>query len=292
MFNSDFGSLSEKDHDYIWDKKLNYHTWQGSLFKYNVRTEGRKLISNFYKEFLDIVFFLKKLSKNKQIIIRLHPGENKFVWRSHFINEKNIKIIDPVKDVTPWILACDALLHRGCITSLQSLVMKKPTYWISFKDKNNYKNKLISFRYSEKIILNSKKIELDKINFIKKNRVNKYLLNYLGITKKDAADRIAEIFSSYKINKEKRIKINKNNKILDYYYFLIILFKRYVFKFYKFIFLKNEISIQLFQKIPSNIDKIESTFYLSKLIDVNTINIENVMHNVVLIEESKKTAKY
>ena len=284
LFNSDFGYFSKDEFNYIWDKKLHYNDWSGSLLKRNVRTESYKLISKSYKEFLAVVLFLKKLSRNKKIIIRPHPGEDKSVWYHHFNNEKNIFIADPAQDVSPWILASDALLHRGCLTSLQSLIMNKPTYFINLgkKFKDHYKNKLVSYNFSIKLDATTKKIFFNKKKYLIKNKKNKYLKSYLNITQKDASEKIIEIFSNYKINKESRIYAPQINKILNFYYICIILLKR---NLYNLIFFKKEIPIRSIQKIPNKINKKECSFYISQLTNIKNVKITNVIDNVVSIEK-------
>jgi len=246
LFNSDYqfitGNINEEVSWFFFNSK-DLKEWSDKKYSDVIETEYDRA-KNQYKEFVKFVPFLKKLSKitNKKIVIRPHPAENKFVWKKLFRNETNIFIEDPIKDVFPWILACEGLLHRGCTTSLQSLMIGKPTFFIDLgKDfKVNQEFKIFSYNNSVKIKENFKKNILSKL---KSNTLNKkkFFLNYLGIhPKKDSIEKILEIFEKFKIQEEEKIKIKKNtlyNEVMMIYF----LSKRILYKIYLFISFKKKI---------------------------------------------------
>ena len=103
-----------------------------------------------YLEFKDLI---KKVSKdlNQKIIIRPHPSDLFHSdWFNEFKNEKNIDVIYD-DDISPWILACECLLHRGCTTAVQAYFYNKPSFYWKSKTRLENKDKTLSYLISERL---------------------------------------------------------------------------------------------------------------------------------------------
>ena len=243
---------------------------------------ARKLNEEF-DEFIPFIISLQK-KINKKIIIRPHPAENKYVWKSIFAKHKNVIIEDPKIDVFAWILASKGVLHRGCTTSLQSLYIQKPTFFIDLgkKFKQNYIYKKMSYDYSKKIT----KENLNNLDmrYTDKTKKNFTFLNNLGIEKNESVNKIASIFKKYQIKKEEKIKIKIQNSLLTNSKLLI---KRIMYNIFSLIFFKNKKKLNRFEKIYNGITSREVNYYLKKLNPKEVFRVEQAISNVVLIEKNK-----
>ena len=80
-----------------------------------------------YLEFKDLI---KKVSKdlNQKIIIRPHPSDLFHSdWFNEFKNEKNIDVIYD-DDISPWILACECLLHGVVLLLYKHIFITNPVF--------------------------------------------------------------------------------------------------------------------------------------------------------------------
>ncbi len=291
LFNSDYqfisGNIKEEVSWFFFNPK-DLKEWSSGKNKDIISREFKRA-EDKYKEFNKFVPFIKKLSKktNKKIVIRPHPIENKFIWKKLFKRDKNIFIEDPIKDVFPWILASDGLLHRGCTTALQSLMMGKPTFFIDLGNefKKNYNVKIFSYNNSIKIKKNFKKSIFSNL---RKNSVNKKrrFLNYLGVDiNKDSAEKILNILNNYKINKEEKI-IFKNNILNEKIFLSYIWLKKILYRTYLFVTFQKKLErndLGRYDKIYGGINKKEVNYYLKKLIKRN-YKVESVTKDIVMIE--------
>lgn len=240
LFNSDFQYVSknieEEALEFLHPK--DFESWSGSKFK-NAISKRLKMARQLNKEFNEFIPFIISLQKkiDKKIIIRPHPAENKYVWKSIFEEHKNIIVEDPKNDVFPWILASRGVLHRGCTTSLQSLYVQKPTFFIDLgkKFRKNYIYKKLSYDHSTKIY--KKKINNLKLKYIDKTKKNLYFKNNLGIGKTESVENIIDIFKKFKIKEEEKNRLIIKNPFLTNSKLLI---KKIIYNIYALILIKKK----------------------------------------------------
>lgn len=279
LFNSDFLFVSK----YYKQQALHYIPW-GLENKRKEIKKHKKFILNHaklnYQEFLKTVDFLKKSSDKikYKIIIRPHPGESLKVWRDNFKDTKNVLIAPAIDDVHPWIVASKGLLHRGCTTSFQSLLIRKPTAYIEAvqtKDKkkfykDSWKYKKIPYTFSTKISsFSSFENWIKTLNKLPQNKI-KILKKELGLNKITSCKLIFNSFEKFVISKENRPRLSKNDEnILKYFYYkykhsiAVIIFK---FLTKIGILQKNIAKFDMVSKIPNGITALETNYYL-KLMD-------------------------
>ena len=113
-------------------------------------------------------------------------------------------------------------------------------------------------------------------------------MNYLGIDiKEESVKKIVRIFNTFEIRKEEKFEFSSQSnfmKLEQLYYSL----KRIFYGIYMLITFTKKIQrndLGKYEKIYGGITKKEVKFYLKKLNKKN-INVENVINDVVMIEQS------
>ena len=162
----------------------------------------------------------KKISKKYKILLNPHPFENYEIYKKYFGDKKNILILKR-NNIVPVINTSDIILSINCQTSIDSLLLNKPTLNLNFLNKKMIMSPILSkasiqiksFKQCLNIINNFSFKEttfLDKLDSQKKI-LEKYFNNF----KTTSADKISKNIS--KIKFKPTIKLN----IIDYLYFII-----------------------------------------------------------------------
>ena len=94
----------------------------------------RDLKQATFEHFQEMIPALDKAFKNTTIVVRPHQVENPEIYqkitsdckRVHVINEGNVVL---------WLMACKALIHNGCTTSVEAYAMGVPT--VSYRATTN-----------------------------------------------------------------------------------------------------------------------------------------------------------
>ena len=126
LFSSDFGILDLADLQWSaeWAKQWNADPDRNFRNK-RLQKEGRESI----REFRRVVEFLRELDQEPTfppVLVRPHPSENNSIWAFALRGMKKTRLVYE-GDISPFLLASIALLHRGCTTALQAEVLGKPT---------------------------------------------------------------------------------------------------------------------------------------------------------------------
>lgn len=99
----------------------------------------RNDFTNHYNNFIDFIEFLSILNEDNDIpniIIRPHPAEDHSAWQKKVKDLSKVHIIYE-GCVSPWLLASEGLLHRGCTTSIEAIFSRKKVAFLSnFSAKN------------------------------------------------------------------------------------------------------------------------------------------------------------
>ena len=136
LINSSFGVTN----DFDIQKILDFLVMRGDVSEGDYSLEKNKyeaLLQEFYS-FSDMISTLAKSRPKKNFVVRPHPAEPLDGWRKIFKKRDNLFLVRE-GDVTPWIAACDALIHPGCTTALQAILMEKPVFsFVSEKGLRNH----------------------------------------------------------------------------------------------------------------------------------------------------------
>ena len=107
---------------FIFKPNLAYDTTNEDHRKYRFRRWKQQMFS--IADIVDLVNRISLAYPNKKIIIRPHPSENSQYYQDIFQNIKNVHIIYKGA-VTPWLLACNVLIHNGCTTAIEATLAGK-----------------------------------------------------------------------------------------------------------------------------------------------------------------------
>lgn len=69
--------------------------------------------------FVKLVSYLSIKFPSNNFVIRPHPGEDQDFYKNIFNGVENVHIVHE-GNVTPWLLACRAMVHDGCTTSIEA----------------------------------------------------------------------------------------------------------------------------------------------------------------------------
>ena len=175
-----------------------------------------------YEALLNLTKKVAEQNPDITFIFRRHPLESDSFIENFFTNKpKNLKLIYKFS-VTPWIYNCKFHLHSGCMSSLESIKLRKKliTYLPFYSNKffKNYRNFHPFFTE-----------ELKCLNFFKNKKKNKKKINYknmenisINFSNKNSYNEMLKIFKKkYKnIQSEimyKKIEDNSLNKLIDLY---------------------------------------------------------------------------
>jgi surface carbohydrate biosynthesis protein len=60
-----------------------------------------------------------------RIVVRPHPSESHDLWHEIAADLDDVEIVNE-GNVHPWLMACEALIHNGCTTAVEALVLGTP----------------------------------------------------------------------------------------------------------------------------------------------------------------------
>jgi len=78
-----------------------------------------------WDEFVKMTQLLSRRYPDKNIVLRPHPSESIERWQELLRGVPNVKIIRE-GNVHPWILASNLLIHNGCSTAIEALLLDVP----------------------------------------------------------------------------------------------------------------------------------------------------------------------
>ena len=229
LFSSDFGCNTEKllSERCLALKKRGRKKTAQDIFWF------KELYSNNYKKFLEFIDYLPILDADKDIpmiIIRPHPAEDHSSWEEKVKNLSNIHVVYE-GDVSPWILASEGVLHRGCTSAIESAISRKKFAMLS-NFAVEYINSLASIISPKIENLDSLKHWIDQKNECKKDDSNIYnsLKKYINFSNKKAAEKIAKdllsLSSEEVLASDLSIKNSEKQKFKE----LILKFKNKIIK--------------------------------------------------------------
>ena len=78
-----------------------------------------------WNEFLQMTVALSRRYPDRKIILRPHPSESIEKWQEALAGLSNVKVVRE-GNVHPWILASDLMIHNGCSTAIEALLLDIP----------------------------------------------------------------------------------------------------------------------------------------------------------------------
>jgi surface carbohydrate biosynthesis protein len=77
-----------------------------------------------FRRIVDLLKLVSARFPDKKIIIRPHPSENHDTWKELMGQCSNVSVVFE-GELTPWILAADAVFHNSCTTGLEAAIIGK-----------------------------------------------------------------------------------------------------------------------------------------------------------------------
>lgn len=62
---------------------------------------------------------------DRTFVVRPHPAEDMGSWRDFAASYPNL-VIECEGNVTPWLMACDLMIHNGCMTAIEGALVDTP----------------------------------------------------------------------------------------------------------------------------------------------------------------------
>ncbi len=85
----------------------------------------RTFRADLFERIRALVPHLSARFPDSQIIVRPHPGESSQAWEDAAAGCSNVHVVFEGA-VVPWLLACAALVHNGCTTSVEAGILGVP----------------------------------------------------------------------------------------------------------------------------------------------------------------------
>ena len=216
LINGNFGRtnhINGKDY-YVKDIKL--RGWLDTTYKKEYQFQGIAFQKKIFEKMIDLSIAIAKTGQ--KVVVRPHPSENLEVWKKKTKDySKNIKIIRS-GNVIPWLVASKFVIHNGCGTAIEGLLLGKTVIsYRPFKDskiETFLPNAVSICIETEQDILNFlKNFKIDNLNVGKKDIIS-ILDKYIEKNKfdKDASLRILDLIENFNLQKKKdKIRFFKNN---------------------------------------------------------------------------------
>ena len=254
-------------------------------YTFKDKKEKKEAFNNIYQELNDFKKFSKliiqviKTNPDDFFIIRPHPAEEYSTWKNLIKkNRLNNVILNNKFDPTPWIYRSECIIQSKSSLAIEASILKKKIisidlnnqrrifpnkFGINLKNKINIKKFLSSKKYSNKNILNKKKLFFRILNSNQK-------------------------YSSVKLISKKIDQLYKNDIELS---FLKVLFFSILFKIYDFFksYFKIDRKIHkiMNKKLSGGISKKEIFKYI-KILDKNSkFMVMQVAKNTFYIKQLK-----
>lgn len=89
--------------------------WKGQL-------EFRTRLFDLFRE---MVADLADRFSDTPVVLRPHPAENIETWRRMATDRDNLHVVKE-GNVVPWMLAAEVMIHNGCMTAIECVLLDKP----------------------------------------------------------------------------------------------------------------------------------------------------------------------
>ncbi|MYL37513.1 hypothetical protein GLV97_06755 [Halobacillus litoralis] len=109
---------------FLINTRFTFYNPRGGLRENPALPETQK-IKRLCHSFIQLARILSRTYPDKNVIFRPHPGESLDVYKEAFKGFTNIHILRE-GSVIHWILAAEAVIHNGCTTGIEGVVLRKP----------------------------------------------------------------------------------------------------------------------------------------------------------------------
>lgn len=125
LFSSDFSFVSERSIDSALERLVLRED------RPDVLKADEALFRRLHAECRAFIRVLHEIDADPgfpPIVVRPHPAEDHEAWFEALRGLKKVKVAFR-GEITPWLLAAEGLIHRGCTTAVQAWFSGKPTFF-------------------------------------------------------------------------------------------------------------------------------------------------------------------
>jgi surface carbohydrate biosynthesis protein len=272
LFSSNFGVISQKSlNEKIFEVKQNKSVIKNKKGWINVLNNGLKDLNYYYSN------FFSKIEKNIKIVLRPHPGDYKIKeWFKNYQQNNNFKI-EYDNDIIPWIIASKGLIHRGCSSVVDALLLKKKCFFLLPKRKLSQLEKK-NFPYKVSIKIKNLN-DLKKLNKKKEINLNNYKNEIFNLKRNKnltSSEIILSEIKKLKPNKQKKLNFN----VVQNFYKKILTNLLYIL-----INLRLKTKNMYIQKMPKPVRSEDIENIATKVFPNSSFSISQVSSNLVMIEK-------
>jgi surface carbohydrate biosynthesis protein len=281
LFSSDFGYNSQTR---IHDIKNQFKKSEWKILQ-EILPDEMNWAKNIFLEFKKIIKMMQELDERSdipQIIIRPHPAEDLEEWKKISKSFKRIKVIYK-DDISPWIYASSAVLHRGCTSAVQTFMAGINTgYIVCNKEliRNALPYKISDHLYDLNDIIEFCKKNIDREPIIPNNYSNDFN-NTIHLEKKYAFELIAKDMLEFDITEDQPYHPGTKDNIYDLIFSIKKKIIGYVLKYKKIFFTSGSTP----QKIYDGISKKEIIKILENFNINHNFKVRQVLKDCVVIEK-------
>jgi len=123
LINTNFSGLNHF-HDNLSELRQNLTSVRGSA--QNAFMAGRAAFRDrVLEQFKQLIPELTRAIPGVRIVVRPHPSESHDLWREIAAGLDDVDISNE-GNVYPWLMACEALIHNGCTTAVEAMILGTP----------------------------------------------------------------------------------------------------------------------------------------------------------------------
>ena len=123
LINTNFSGLNHF-HDNLSELTQNLMARRGSTP--DVFMAGRAAFRNRVLEhFKRLIPELRRAIPDLRIVVRPHPSESHDLWHETAAGLDDVEIVSE-GNVYPWLMACEAVIHNGCTTAVEAMILGTP----------------------------------------------------------------------------------------------------------------------------------------------------------------------
>ena len=280
LINGNFGRINHTNGKNYYINDIRLRGWLDTPSKKEYQFQGIAFQKKIFEKMVELSIEIARAGQ--KVVVRPHPSENIEVWKKKTKNYANIEIIRS-GNIIPWLIASKFVIHNGCGTSIEGLLLDKTV--ISYRPFKNSKVETylpnaisICLDTKEDILRLVNNFLLTKFNINKEKSLN-ILDNYIKKNRynEDASSRILNLIENLSPQKKTdRLKSIKDNIRIE-----IALFKSMIArKLYKknFLYLKKKCA-------ELNIDQVNKVLNFFAINNSNHHKVETLnltKHSIVI----------
>lgn len=226
LINGNFGRTNHTNGEDYYVKDIKLRGWLDNPSKKEYQLRGIEFQKKIFQKMIELSIAIAQTGQ--KVVVRPHPSENIEVWKTKTRNySKNIKIIRS-GNVVPWLMASKLIIHNGCGTAIESLLLnKKVVSYRPFKNSEveTYLPNAVSFcletkseilnylkDFSEDQSTEIKKETLDILeSYVKKNNLDEDAsIRIINLIEKLSPQKKNNLLNSYKNNLKIEISLFKS----------------------------------------------------------------------------------